>query len=155
MTCALRSLSYTNGNSHVAPDPAHRIRRPNRSRVKSDALCARDAKRASAAEADPKVFDLILKHEDVVQLAEAVINAWRQHLGHDVEEDGLVRHEPTCPCPSSVNREASQSGATVAPIVHYVGPQIFANELHEPVALAVTERSYPVDDRSPMFPLRV
>jgi len=29
--------------------------------------------------------------------------------------------------------------APVAPIVHYVGPQIFANELHEPVALAVIE----------------
>jgi hypothetical protein len=27
----------------------------------------------------------------------------------------------------------------VAPIVHYVGLQIFANELHEPVALAVIE----------------
>ena len=27
----------------------------------------------------------------------------------------------------------------VVPIVHYVGPQIFANELHEPVALAVIE----------------
>jgi hypothetical protein len=27
--------------------------------------------------------------------------------------------------------------APVALIVHYVGPQIFANELHEPVALAV------------------
>jgi hypothetical protein len=26
--------------------------------------------------------------------------------------------------------------APVAPIVHYVGLQIFANELHEPVALA-------------------
>ena len=29
--------------------------------------------------------------------------------------------------------------APVAPIVHYVGPQIFANELHEPVPLAVIE----------------
>ena len=27
----------------------------------------------------------------------------------------------------------------VVPIVHYVGPQIFANELHEPVALVVIE----------------
>ena len=29
--------------------------------------------------------------------------------------------------------------APVTPIVHYVGPQIFANELHEPVTLAVIE----------------
>jgi len=29
--------------------------------------------------------------------------------------------------------------APVAPIVHYVSPQIFANELHKPVALAVIE----------------
>ena len=36
-------------------------------------------------------------------------------------------------------REASKSGAPVAPIVRYVGPQIFANELHEPVALAIIE----------------
>jgi hypothetical protein len=42
-----------------------------------------------AAEAGPKVFALILKHEDVIQLADAVINAWRQQLGHDVEDDGL------------------------------------------------------------------
>jgi hypothetical protein len=35
------------------------------------------------------------------------------------------------------DQEASQSVAPVAPIVHYVGSQIFANELHEPVALTV------------------
>jgi hypothetical protein len=29
--------------------------------------------------------------------------------------------------------------APVAPIVHYVGLQMFANELHEPAALAVIE----------------
>ena len=41
---------------------------------------------------------------------------------------------------SQMDREASQSVApVVVPIVHYVGPQIFANELHEPVALAVIE----------------
>jgi hypothetical protein len=28
----------------------------------------------------------------------------------------------------------------VAPIVHHPGPQIFANELHEPVALVVTAK---------------
>jgi hypothetical protein len=39
-----------------------------------------------------------------------------------------------------MDREASQLVApVVVPIVHYVGPQIFANELHEPVALAVIE----------------
>jgi len=29
--------------------------------------------------------------------------------------------------------------SAVTPIVHYVGPQIFTNELHEPVALVVIE----------------
>jgi hypothetical protein len=40
-----------------------------------------------AADDDPKVFDLIMKHEELVQLADDVINAWRQRLGHDVEDD--------------------------------------------------------------------
>ena len=37
------------------------------------------------------------------------------------------------------NREMSLLMAPVAPIVHYLGLQVFANELHAPVALAVIE----------------
>ena len=32
---------------------------------------------------------------------------------------------------------ASEAAPVVVPIVHYIGPQIFANELHETVAVAV------------------
>ena len=39
------------------------------------------------ADAEPKVFDLIVKHEDLLDLSDAVINAWRKQLGHDVEDD--------------------------------------------------------------------
>jgi hypothetical protein len=34
-----------------------------------------------------EVFKRLLKHEDLLNLSDAVINAWRQQLGHDVEDD--------------------------------------------------------------------
>jgi hypothetical protein len=34
----------------------------------------------AAAEAEPKVFQLLLKHEDLLHLSDAVINAWRKQL---------------------------------------------------------------------------
>jgi len=38
-----------------------------------------------AAEAEPKVFDLMMKHESLLTLSDTVINAWREQLGLDVE----------------------------------------------------------------------
>jgi hypothetical protein len=39
------------------------------------------------ADANPDVFPLILNHEDLLNLADRVINTWRKQLGHDDEED--------------------------------------------------------------------
>jgi hypothetical protein len=33
------------------------------------------------------LFKHLLKHEDLLNLSDAVINAWRQQLGHDAEDD--------------------------------------------------------------------
>ncbi len=38
-----------------------------------------------AAEAEPKVFDLMMKHESLLTLSDTVINAWREQLGLDDE----------------------------------------------------------------------
>jgi len=38
-----------------------------------------------AAEAEPKVFALMMKHESLLTLSDTVINAWREQLGLDVE----------------------------------------------------------------------
>ena len=40
-----------------------------------------------AAVAEPKIFDLLSKHEDALHLADRVINGWRKQLGHDAEDD--------------------------------------------------------------------
>jgi hypothetical protein len=45
-----------------------------------------------AAEAEPKVFDLMMKHEALLTLSDTAINAWRAQLGLDVGDtkDGPV-----------------------------------------------------------------
>jgi hypothetical protein len=39
-----------------------------------------------AAETEPKILDLLVKHEDLLNVSDTVINAWRQQLGLDGEE---------------------------------------------------------------------
>jgi hypothetical protein len=39
------------------------------------------------ADANPDVFPLILKHEDLLNLADRIINTWRKQLGHDEEDE--------------------------------------------------------------------
>lgn len=39
----------------------------------------------SVAQNNPDAFAAIMKHEDLLHLSDAVINAWRNQLGHDVE----------------------------------------------------------------------
>lgn len=39
-----------------------------------------------AAEADPKVLDLVLRHEDLLHLCDQIIDAWRNQLGPDAED---------------------------------------------------------------------
>jgi hypothetical protein len=34
----------------------------------------------------PETRDLVLEHEDLLQLSDAIINAWRKQLGHDEED---------------------------------------------------------------------
>jgi hypothetical protein len=34
-----------------------------------------------------ELFKHLLKHEDLLNLSDAVMNAWRQQLGHDAEDD--------------------------------------------------------------------
>jgi hypothetical protein len=36
-----------------------------------------------AAEAEPKVRDLMMKHEDLLNLSDSIINAWCEQLGLD------------------------------------------------------------------------
>jgi hypothetical protein len=57
----------------------------------------------AAAEAEPKVFQLLLKHEDLLHLSDAVINAWRKQLAVRGLARGISGHErnralvaPTC-----------------------------------------------------------
>jgi hypothetical protein len=38
-----------------------------------------------AAEAEPKVFDLMMKHESLLSVSDTIINAWRGQLGLDSE----------------------------------------------------------------------
>jgi hypothetical protein len=38
-----------------------------------------------AAEAEPKVFDLMMKHESLLSISDTIINAWREQLGLDIE----------------------------------------------------------------------
>jgi hypothetical protein len=37
-------------------------------------------------EVEPKILQLLVKHEDLLKISDTVINAWRQQLGLDGEE---------------------------------------------------------------------
>jgi hypothetical protein len=39
-----------------------------------------------AAKAEPKIFDLMMEHENLLNLSDTVINAWRKQLGLDVDD---------------------------------------------------------------------
>jgi len=34
-----------------------------------------------------EAMQAMLKHEDLLHLSDAAINAWRTHLGHDIEDE--------------------------------------------------------------------
>jgi hypothetical protein len=40
-----------------------------------------------AADAQPEIIPIMLKHEDLLNLSDRVINAWRKQLGHDIEDE--------------------------------------------------------------------
>jgi hypothetical protein len=38
------------------------------------------------AEDNPKAMETMLKHEDLLNLCDRIINGWQKHLAHDVED---------------------------------------------------------------------